>query len=292
MLNGDLKDIALKALREEESKREVCGKKVILASEKLYKKRQEISVTIIPIVENYINSIVNTPKEFDAAVKKLEMSYKEFKEEIRIAEKAYNEAKVVATNTGAGVATGVGVAALAPSAAMAVATTFGAASTGTAISALSGAAATNAALAWLGGGALVAGGGGMAGGNALLALAGPVGWGIGLVSLAGGTYLMRQKNEKIAKEANGFKIEVGKEIAVLKASLVDIKGMDSEIAFHSQGVFKQLNKLENSNSLTAVIRKFKKRSFNDFSKDEINQLIALKVNVEALSKLLVKNVQR
>jgi membrane protein implicated in regulation of membrane protease activity len=59
-----------------------------------------------------------------------------------------------------------------------VATTFGAASTGTAISALSGAAATNAALAWLGGGALAAGGGGTAAGGAILALSGPIGWSV------------------------------------------------------------------------------------------------------------------
>lgn len=62
---------------------------------------------------------------------------------------------------------------------MAIATTLGTASTGTAISALSGAAATNAALAWLGGGALATGGGGVAAGEAFLALAGPVGWAIG-----------------------------------------------------------------------------------------------------------------
>ena len=77
-----------------------------------------------------------------------------------------------------------------PSAAMAVATTFGTASTGTAISALSGAAATNAALAWLGGGAIAAGGGGMAAGSTLLALAGPVGWGVsGCVLVGSGLYL-------------------------------------------------------------------------------------------------------
>ncbi len=56
---------------------------------------------------------------------------------------------------GVGTAAGVGVATLGPSAAMALATTFGTASTGAAISTLGGAAATNAALAWLGGGVLL-----------------------------------------------------------------------------------------------------------------------------------------
>ncbi|MGW8444460.1 hypothetical protein ACWGXJ_26515 [Paenibacillus sp. S33] len=43
----------------------------------------------------------------------------------------------------------MGVAAFGPTVALAIATTFGTASTGTAIATLSGAAATNAALAWL-----------------------------------------------------------------------------------------------------------------------------------------------
>lgn len=92
---------------------------------------------------------------------------------------------------------GVGIATLAPTAAMGIATTFGVASTGTAISTLSGAAATNAALAWIGGGALAAGGGGMAAGSGLLALAGPIGWTIAGVSiLTSGLIFFKSKNEK------------------------------------------------------------------------------------------------
>ena len=100
----------------------------------------------------------------------------------------------------AGAATAGGVVALAgPTAAMAIATTFGTASTGAAISSLGGAAAANAALAWLGGGAVAAGGGGMAAGTSLLAMMGPVGWSI--AGIAGGVVVVksvqdRKKNEK------------------------------------------------------------------------------------------------
>lgn len=115
-------------------------------------------------------------------------------------ENDYESTVKVHVNSGAtGACIGVGVAALGPTAAMSVATTFGVASTGTAISSLSGAAATNAALAWLGGGALTAGGGGMVGGSALLALAGPVGWSISLVSIlsSGWMYLKAKSNKKL-----------------------------------------------------------------------------------------------
>ena len=90
----------------------------------------------------------------------------------------------------AGVGTGAAIATVGPSAAMGIATTFGAASTGTAISSLSGAAATNAALAWLGGGTLATGGGGIAAGSALLGLLGPIGWSVaGIAALTGGIAL-------------------------------------------------------------------------------------------------------
>ncbi len=122
--------------------------------------------------------------------KKICVSWKQHVEKI---EKKHNE--INAKNAGAGAAgasAGVAVAAMGPTAAMGVATTFGVASTGTAISSLSGAAATNAALAWLGGGALAANGGGMAAGGAFLAMFGPLGWSIaGLAALVSGITMIK-----------------------------------------------------------------------------------------------------
>ena len=99
---------------------------------------------------------------------------------------------MTAVGTGAvGIAAGIAVAALTPTVAMGVATTFGVASTGTAISALSGAAATNAALAWLRRWSTCStDGGGMTAGTALLGLAGPVGWTIAGVAIIGGGYFI------------------------------------------------------------------------------------------------------
>ena len=105
------------------------------------------------------------------------------------------------------------MAAFGPTVAMAVATTFGTASTGTAISALSGAAAANAALAWLGSGALAAGGGGMAAGHALLALAGPVGWTVGGLAVAGSGIYLHSRNGDLARKATQERLGVEGEIA-------------------------------------------------------------------------------
>jgi hypothetical protein len=115
-------------------------------------------------------------------LKKIRLNWKQQAEQIELDYK--NAATKNAGKGAAGVGAGIAVAALGPTAAMGIATTFGVASTGTAIAALHGAAATSAALAWLGGGALAAGGGGMAAGQALLAMAGPVGWAIAGGALA------------------------------------------------------------------------------------------------------------
>lgn len=130
----------------------------------------------------------------------------------------------------AGTATGAAVAALGPSAAMAFATTFGTAATGTAISALSGAAATNAALAWLGGGAIVAGGGGVAAGSAILALFGPVGLAIGGVAAGVAGFGIRNKNGKIADDANKKADEIIGINGKLESAISDIEKLSSDIA--------------------------------------------------------------
>ncbi|WP_435079866.1 hypothetical protein [Clavibacter michiganensis] len=141
-------------------------------------RQRERSTDLIEHVEALVNSIANTPKSFDVAIGRIDVDKAEFLDVEEFARRDLEAARRSAAGGGAGFAAGAAVASVAPSAAMWVATTFGAASTGTAISALSGAAATNAALAWLGGGALAAGGGGTAMGGAILALSGPIGWSV------------------------------------------------------------------------------------------------------------------
>lgn len=150
------------------------------------------------VIQNRFDLIRNVPKEkkmeFERA-KKIRLEWKQQAEKIE-SDYATAQAKNVGKGA-AGAGAGVAVAALGPTAAMGVATTFGVASTGTAISMLSGAAATNAALAWLGGGALAVGGGGIAAGEAFLALSGPVGWAIAGVALMGsGVLLIKGKKDK------------------------------------------------------------------------------------------------
>ena len=175
----------------------------------LYKEREK-ALKLVKLIEERINQLANTPKEFKVTLLKIEIEVENFKTKQQEIKKAEVEAKAAAGGSGAGAtlsALGVAVATMGPTAAMGIATTFGVASTGTAISTLSGAAATNAALAWLGGGALAAGGGGMSAGSAFLALAGPVGWTIAGVMLAGSVGSGLYASHKNKETANKLIVE-------------------------------------------------------------------------------------
>ncbi len=153
-----------------------------------------------------------------------------WKTQVEEIEKEYNTA--VAKNAGkgaAGAGVGVAMAALGPTAAMGVATTFGVASTGVAISSLNGIAATNAALAWLGGGTLAAGGGGVAAGEAFLAMAGPIGWAIaGLSLLASGLFIWKNSNDN--KRLSDIFILIGKrDVESYKLSIVELEERFKEL---------------------------------------------------------------
>jgi hypothetical protein len=201
MFNIGYKKEALAGLkRAAEDYKEVYDSAINSATQ-LHSLRLE-SVEIIKMIENFVNTLANTPKEFQTLISEITINRQHFETEVHNLEiESKNAEKIGGGVAGAGVAAGIGVAALGPAAAMGIATTFGVASTGTAIAALSGAAATNAALAWLGGGALVAGGAGMAGGSAFLALAGPVGWAIGGAGLLTGGIIANKKNKDVAVKA-------------------------------------------------------------------------------------------
>lgn len=186
------------------SKLQLAQKDAEKALEKTNKAIEELgkhtSVLFVSLneIQTLFDRIRNIPQEDKLKYEELKTIRLNWKQQAENIELEYKKSEVKAAGQGmAGVGAGVAVAALGPTAAMGIATTFGVASTGTAISALSGAAATNAALAWLGGGALAAGGGGMAAGSAFLALAGPVGWAIaGIAIISSGLMFWKTKNDK------------------------------------------------------------------------------------------------
>lgn len=192
--------------------------------EALYQQRKEAQ-TLLGNIENLINSIANTPKDFSVSISRIQAEREMFCATEKYAEEALKSEIKSGVGIAAGVATGAAVASMAPTAAMWVATTFGTASTGTAISSLSGAAATKAALAWLGGGALKAGGLGIAGGKAILALAGPIGWGVAGVSVVSAAAFVGHNNKKVADSA----IEEAKQITLMGAILRDTNAQISHL---------------------------------------------------------------
>ena len=214
MLNQELKKTALNIHEKAKNRYNETYETTIKLCQALYDERKE-SLVLIRSIETLVSSIANRPKDFDVTLEQIHTERKNFRDTEEYAEKAQSETVKSGVGGAVGLGAGAAVAALGPSAALWVATTFGTASTGTAISALSGAVAQKAALAWLGGGALSAGGGGIAAGNALLALAGPIGWSIAGASTAVTGLAVGIRNKKIADQA----MEEAKKITVAAALL-------------------------------------------------------------------------
>ena len=177
----------------------------------------------LSIIQRLFDKIRNVPVDETEAYESCKRIRAKWKEQADQIEKDYDLAAKKAAGTGAaGVGVGVAVAALGPTAAMGVATTFGVASTGTAIAALHGAAATNAALAWLGGGALAAGGGGIAAGNAFLALAGPIGWAIAGVAVVASGLMFWKGKDDIKHIESIFELVGTRDIKTYELAVVEI----------------------------------------------------------------------
>lgn len=268
---------AINRLQNAEKRYNGLGEKANDLTLALYQLRKSAS-SAIDRIEKYVNALANSPKEFAKEIAEVKLNIREFKEAVRIEEEnSSNNIKGAGMATG-GVAVGGAVAALGPTTAMAIATTFGTASTGTAIASLSGAAATNAALAWLGGGALAAGGGGMAAGNAFLALAGPIGWGIAGVFVLGGGIFAAQKNKKAAEEAQKFTIEIEKKISVLKPKVAKLELLKLETV-----------KLKSALNISLMVNTYPK-DYIAFSYEQKQSLAALINNVRAMGKLINERV--
>jgi hypothetical protein len=279
MLNTSTKKEALQKLEKVSKQYASIGKKVQQSSVQLLEVRQDSSV-LIKNIEKYINTLVNTPKEFEPTFAEIKIYLNKFQSILDIQYEDDQAQKIAGGLAGAGVAMGAGVAAFAPTAAMAIATTFGTASTGTAISALSGAAATNAALAWLGGGALAAGGGGMLAGEALLALAGPIGWAIGGTALIGGALFANKKNKDAAEKAQKESVRILKEVAVLDAIDIEINKLRELTTLHKENLDKQLS----------LFSKFAPRDYKEFSQDQKYEIGTFVNNTLSLTKLINKNI--
>ena len=240
MFNNNLKKEALKihekTLAEYNASYGIMGK----SCELLYEIRGK-SVELIKLVQEVVNSIANTPKQFDTELGKIGKELTKFKETEQYAKEAYDASLKAGVNIVGGTTAGIGIASMAPTALMSIATTFGTASTGTAISALSGAAAQKAAMAWIGrtfAGFAVKEGAGMAAGQAFLALAGPIGWGITAASTGISLISLTNKNKDVAEKA----VKEAKEIAKAREALDETTEKINALKSKTDRLFDDMNR--------------------------------------------------
>lgn len=274
MLNGDFKKTSIAQFKKAQEQYEALSKKIGIESEKLMVLRKNNSNEIIINAEHLFSAIANKPKDFDKVILEYRAEYKTFTN--ALAEIQENARKF---DIQAGSNAGITIAALTPTAAMTIATTFGTVSTKTIISTLARTATTNASLAWLGGGTLIVGGGGLVTGSALLALAGPIGLTIAGKAILGRGLLTRSKNAKIARETDEKRREVEVLNRQFSAILIEIKRLVDETTEHINGIKNLISILDST--LTTL-------DFNKLGQSQISLMIAIKNHVESLS-LLIKN---
>lgn len=279
MFNKNLREEAIDNFKKQQKEYEQQNNSLIKDAEKLFEVRMDFKTKIDKSWE-FVNSFRNKPTDLDTELKAIKIETKKFSKLIDNLELEIKKANFTTGGTAtSGIAAGVGVAAFGPTAALAIATTFGTASTGTAIATLSGAAATNAALAWLGGGALVAGGGGTAAGSALLGLAGPIGWAIGGGALVTAGLLKSGKNKKIAEQANNEAVKIRKYVKGIKGTRKEI----GEIASTS------LTTKEMLSTMLMQCKSFQ-GDYKQLSTEEKQRLGALVNNIKAGTALLNRTV--
>ena len=259
------------------------GKTISEDSVRLFGSRKD-SVRIIQRVKAYVERLNNCPNDLLKGIDKALAYTDKFRETMKWEAEAerYSHFSDVSSQGDASVKVGVGgmvagtaIATMGSTAAMAIATTFGTASTGVAISSLGGIAATNAALAWLGGGALAAGGAGIAG-STLLALAGPIGWSIAGVAALGTSMKIRSSNAK-AIEA------IDKLISELNEKLVIIKPKHERLL----RLIDETEKLNNKVDLDRFLN-----CGNDFESDDYpkNQLVRMIDTCKTMGKLINETI--
>ena len=277
MFYNQLKKKAIKRLKAAQEDYLLIAENANSKALELYAVRKAATKEIERI-EMYINMLANSPKEFAKDIAQVKLEIKDFNRAVEIEEEsAAGNIKGAGTAVAGTVAGGL-VASLGPTAAMAIATTFGTASTGAAISALSGAAATNAALAWLGGGALAAGGGGMAAGNAFLALAGPIGWGIAGVLIVGGSSFASYKNKKAAEEAEKVSIEIAEKVSILLPKFEEMKLL-----------VENTKELKKSLDLSLIINAYP-NDYKEFAEEQKKVLATLINNAKSMGQLINKRI--
>lgn len=282
MFNVELKKEALRIHEETLVRYNNSYEKMKNECENLYNVRGQ-AIKVIKMNQNVINSIANTPKEFDTTLGKIGKELTKFNDTEEYAKKAYNASVQAGINIAGGAAAGLGVASMAPTALMSIATTFGTASTGTAISTLSGCVAQKAALAWIGRtfAGFAAEGAGMAAGQAFLALAGPIGWGITAVSTGVSLISLSNKNKELADKA----VNEAKEISIARESLDEVAEKVNSLRAKTDILYTDMDKQR------VKILKFLNTDYLSLEDEDKYFLGTLVNNTLSLSVLLNETVQ-
>lgn len=251
-------------------------------SEQLFELRMEDCQRVLASAETFIKSMTNAPELFTCGYESYESSVQTFQQLVSDYYVKSNDTSVKPiAPAAAGILGGVGTYVLVPKALVAIATTFGTASTGTSIASLSGAAATSAVYAWLGGGSLAVGGGGMAAGKALLALAGPIGLTIGAAGVIGGGIMKAIANKKEAEEFEKSRKRVYTAAKSLRESVNQITYL----------ITKTKNHIKGADDILAELQATAPKNYSNYSDAQKQMLEDYSNHIKSLGMLMKRRIK-
>ena len=122
IFNSKARREAIERLQAVLERHEAVRKQMEGASVELYHLRMKTAVDVIEDVEEHVNLLANSPKEFDTSVAEFRIEANRFQETVdRLENQAARSGRIGGATGVAGATAGIGVAALGPSEAMAVA---------------------------------------------------------------------------------------------------------------------------------------------------------------------------
>lgn len=205
------------------------------------------AVILMRRVEEVVNSIAHTPKEFVKHLGNISYECVKFKESEEYAGEAYDNSVKAGVTMALGVVAGASMAAITPSTLKRITTTFGVGSTSTAVSALASVTTKKTATTMVSktfAQVAINSGSGILAEEALLALAGPVGLGITTVTTALSLISISNKNRKIGDKVIDEAVNITKAKMALQSVESKIRSLYEKILKLYEDISRADNKLE------------------------------------------------
>lgn len=267
LLNYDYKSQAIKDLVKADKEYGITLNKTIKGLEQLYNNRV-IAVRLLKSIDSYIESIANSPRDFNTKIGKIKLNYKSFSsnlESIKALQTQQNN-DIISLYKGEYSSLRQIVYTMSPTTNIALASAFSTNNANLAFSNLAGANSIHNSLSWLSS-------------ISPSVVPNPIG-GISLIETVLGMVAINSSNKDIAQKAELSTKKIKTEKLRIEKVNVTVKSLNSETKTLATLLSRQYNKVKN----------FRKRDWTLFTQSELEEIVSLLNSSEVLSKIICKKI--